>query len=169
MGCDLSLRSSGLAILPCDWALDWKRVRGFVSGCDLKQDSSVDAQIGRMVQIRDDILAAARTYAVTHAFVLGYAYNKQQVSRAHSAGELGGVVKVALVEANIEVHVVVESQARTLLGKAPRKDAKLWATQRLMRAGAPRHWAQDCLDAFVAANFGSSELGGDTLIMPGNQ
>lgn len=165
LGLDLSLTSTGMVALPADWGLDWARIAVCASGCSLKNDAGADEQMGRLAAIRDDVLDFARDHRVTHAYVLGYAYNKAQVSRAHAAGELGGVVKLALIEANIEVHVVVESSARTLLGRAPRKDAKLWATQRLVSAGAPRTWVQDCLDAFVAANWGLTEMGGQALIM----
>lgn len=165
LGLDLSLRSTGMVAIPSDWKLDWARVRVAAAGRALRDDATVDEQLSRLAEIRDDVVAFARETGATVAYVLGYAYNKAQVSRAHAAGELGGVVKLALAEANVEVQVIVESRARTLFGKAPRKDAKIWATQRLVAAGAPRSWTQDQLDAVVAANWGVSELGGDALII----
>lgn len=165
LGLDLSLRSTGMVALPADWALDWSRVRVGVAGRPLKDDAPVETQLARLAEIRDGVVAFARETGASVAYVLGYAYNKAQVSRLAAAGELGGVVKLGLIEAGIAVEVVVESRARTLLGKAPRKDAKLWATQRLVAAGAPRAWLQDQLDALVAANWGVSEHGGRALII----
>lgn len=165
LGVDLSLRSTGLVAVPTDWGLDWSRVAHRVAGAELKQDATVAQHVGRLRLIARAAMAFAREHRVTRAWILGYAYNKADMSRAHLAGELGGVVKYALVEIGVEVEVVVESRARTLLGKAPRKDAKVWATERLMRAGAPPSWPQDVLDAFVGANWGLSELGGSALIM----
>lgn len=150
---------------PADWGCDWARVELCTTGYPLKDDASIDQQLDRLKHIRSEAMRFAHAHKVTHAFVLGYAYNMQQVSRAHAAGELGGIVKLGLREMGIHVQVVVESRARTLLGKAPRKDAKRWAVERLMRAGAPSKWTVDELDAFVCMNWGLSELGGDCLIL----
>lgn len=165
LGCDLSLRSTGLVALPADWNCDWTRVAVAAAGYPLSQDASVRESMQRLMDIREDIIEFAQQHQATHAMVLGYAFNKADTSRLAAAGELGGIVKVALLEASLDVGVVVESRARTLLGKAPRKDAKVWATQRLLAAGAPKAWLLDQFDAFVAANWGVSELGGKALII----
>jgi hypothetical protein len=165
MGLDLSLRSTGIVAFPVDWAQDWARVVVGEAGYGLKDDASLIDHAARHRSVRDAILTFARQHRVTHAWVLGYAFNKAQVSRLAAAGELGGIVKLGLIDAGIMTQVVVESRARTLLGKAPRKGAKLWAVERLRRAGAPVSWSVDQFDAFVAGNWGLSELGSSALIL----
>lgn len=156
VGLDLSLTSSGMIAVPADWGCDWSRCSWATSGYSVKDSADERARLERLATIRRDVVSFCDTHRPVAVWILGYAYNKL-LSRAHSAGELGGVVKLGLLEASHGVRVVVESRARTLLGRAPRKDVKLWATQRLVSAGAPRDWPQDVLDAFVAANWGLSE------------
>ncbi len=165
MGLDLSLRSTGMVAIPVGWGQAWSRVEVGVAGYGLKDDATLIEHAARHRSIRDAALAFARQHRVTHAWVLGYAFNKAQVSRLAAAGELGGIVKLGLIDAGIQTQVVVESRARTLLGKAPRAKAKDWAIQRLCRAGAPIAWTFDQFDAFVAANWGLSELGNSALIL----
>lgn len=109
-------------------------------------------QTDRLITIRNAVLAFCRSVAADRVAVLDYAYGAQG---AHYAGELGGVIRVALAEAGLRLDVVNESSARTLLGTHPRKSGikiKDWAVMRLVDAGAPSNWPIDCLDAFVAAN-----------------
>ena len=93
-----------------------------------------------------------------------YAYSAD-TSRAHSLGELGGVVKVALAYMGLELAVMSPARARVLLGKAPRKGGKDWAHARLLEAGAPRSWTGDQLDAFCVANAWLAENQGHALIL----
>lgn len=163
VGLDLSLTQTGMCAVPERWNLDWTRPTVAVAGQKLTTDAPLRAKVLRLQLIRDAVLAFCDRARATDVALLNYAFNKTM--QAHQLGELGGVVKLALVEAGLPVHVVVESSARKLLGRAPRKDAKIWAVGKLMSTGAPPHWPVDCLDAFVAANIVLAETGGDAIVL----
>lgn len=117
----------------------------------------------RTERIAKRLVAFAQSVGATHAFIEGYAYS--QANAAHSLGELGGVVKLALVNAGIEIHTVTASQARKfLLGTCPRSGAKVAVAEALRAAGASFETLDEC-DAYAAANFGLSELGGYCFAM----
>ena len=92
------------------------------------------------------------------AFIEGYAFSLR--TSAHSLGELGGVVRLELVRAGIEIRTANMSAARKLLlGKCPRKGAKVAACEALTAAGG-RFDTLDESDAAVCVNWGLAELGG---------
>lgn len=96
-------------------------------------------------------------------FLEQYAYS--QALQAHSLRELGGVVKLALVNAGMEIHTVTAGQVRkVLLGNNPRKGAKVAVSNGLRAAGA-RFDTLDEYDAMCFVNFGLSELGGYCFAM----
>lgn len=158
LGLDLSLTCSGMVAVPEQWDGDFSRVTVATAGGKLAKDATERERAGRLRMIRDAVQNfALRTHA-THAIIEQYAYTSM-LAQAHSLGELGGVVRVALVEMGLDVQVVAPASARKLLGKQPRKDAKIWAAQRLVSMGAPRAWPMDCLDAFATANWVLAEWG----------
>jgi Holliday junction resolvasome RuvABC endonuclease subunit len=131
----------------------------------LPKDADELARARRLQAIRSEVLGFVKRHGCRVAVLEQYAFSSQ-ASQAHALGELGGVIKVLLAELQVEVHVVPPASARKLLGKAPRKDVKVWAHQRLYTAGAPHHWTGDQLDAFVVANYYLSGGRGDALMIP---
>lgn len=78
MGLDLSLTSTGIS----------------VNG-STRSIRSKNKGIERLIEIKDGILAVAQAESVGIVAIEGYSY-ASQYSQAHSIGELGGVVKVAI-------------------------------------------------------------------------
>lgn len=168
VGIDLALGGTGLVAIPLDWGGDWYRVAHATARASAKAPQGIAASVGRMTGLRDDILrfcAQAQPVAVA---LLGYAFSKS-ANAGFTAGELGGIVKLGLVEAGYDVRGVIESSARTLLGKLPPTRAtknfptppkqKEWAIGRLAEAGCPvAMWGENELDAFVAANAVLAEV-----------
>ncbi len=165
LGLDLSLRATGIAVVPARWALDWRRVVVGKTGSPLAKDASEVERARRLIATRDAIADVVRAHKCRVVVLEQYAFSAM-ASQAHALGELGGVVKTFLVELGLEVHVVSPGPARKLLGKAPSKDVKTWAHQKLYSAGAPKFWTGDQLDAFVVANYHLSSIGGDALMIP---
>jgi hypothetical protein len=164
-GFDLSLTASGMVAVPEQWCGDWSRIRTGRAGKKLTKQATTEEQIERLRSIRSRVQAFVREHHVTVAVIEEYAFSAT-TSGAHSLGELGGVVKVELYDMGVDVHVVSPARARTLLGRQPKRDRKVWAQGRLYAAGAPKAWSGDELDAFVNANYYLSEHGGHAIILP---
>jgi len=88
MGLDLSLTSTGVSI------------GGLTTSIKSKNKGSE-----RLLEIRNEILALAQEAGVQIVAVEGYSYASRH-SQAHSIGELGGVVRVALRELGVPVVVI---------------------------------------------------------------
>ncbi len=158
LGLDLSLTASAGVAVPLDWDGQWRRVATLVVGEDLRRDCSDEMRARRTETIATRIVTFAKSRRATVAFIEGYAYS--MLTSSHSLGELGGVVRLELVRAGIELRTANMSTARKLLlGKCPKKGAKVAASNALIAAGG-RFDTLDESDAMVAANFGLSELGG---------
>lgn len=148
LGLDLSLTASAVVAVPLDWDGDFRRVQTLVVGERLHRDSTDAVRAMRTDMIASRVLAFAQSVGATSAWVEGYAYS-QNVA-AHSLAELGGVVRLALVRAGIELHTVTASSARKLLlGKLPRGKQKEAVQGALKAAGAPASWSPDEFDAFA--------------------
>lgn len=87
-GIDLSLTSTGLCISGNPTA-----IRSKLRGTE------------RLIEIRDELLKRLINSNVEIVALEGYSYSSR-FSHAHSIGELGGVVKVALAEAQIETVII---------------------------------------------------------------
>ena len=100
MGLDLSLTSTGMSI----------------SG--VTQSIRVDTRgVERLKEIRDRIVDVALEQRVRVAAIEGYSYASRQ-SQSHSLGELGGVVRLGLFEADIPFVVIPPtSRAKFATGK----------------------------------------------------
>ena len=169
-GFDLSLTATGMVAVPERWGggvrqEDWSRIAVAKAGHGLRKDAPERERVARLEDIETAILAFVAEQKVKVAVIEQYAFTSM-LSHAHALGELGGVVKVALQRAGVEIAVVSPASARKCLGKQPRAQAKVWAQQRLYRAGAPKSWTEDQLDAFVIANHHLAENGGDAVIIP---
>lgn len=100
MGLDLSLTSTGVSI------------GGATASIQSKQKG-----VDRLMEVRDSVLAAARDAGVEVVAVEGYSYASRN-SQAHSLGELGGVIRVALREEGIPYIVIPPtSRAKFATGK----------------------------------------------------
>lgn len=185
LGLDLSLRGSGLALVPLDWApgLDFARVRVQTVGQSLSADATPRQQAERIAKIANAIVVFARNNGVTKAWIENYAFSRGD-SRAHALGELGGVVRVALLKSGIPFDVVHSNTARAHLGKfaaRPKKKSenrnvenlppkmKVQVQLALHAMGAPKHWTGDELDAFVVANHGLIEGGHGGIVVAQEQ
>lgn len=163
-GFDLSLRASAFVALRPAWGCRWNEVAVGGAGASLAKDAVERLRLERLRVIRDEAVRFVVLHQCRVAVVEQYAFTAQ-TSQAHALGELGGVVKLALQEAGCQVEIVSPASARKLLGKQPRKDAKIWAAQKLYSMGAPRAWSLDVCDAFLLANYYLAGNGGDAVAL----
>lgn len=158
LGLDLSLAASAAVAVPLDWDGDWSRDRACVVGEKLRRDATDAERARRTETIAARLVAFARSTGATKAFIEGYACGLK--TSAHSRGELGGVVRLELVRAGIELTTVPMQTARKLLlGRCPKQGAKVAVAEALRAAGA-RFEGLDESDAFAVLNWGMSEVGG---------
>lgn len=135
MGLDLSLSSTGICVgagkPECDYhkALS-NKLRG----------------IPRLAMIRDKVVDIAKYYKPAIICIEGYAFGRQNGREA--AGELGGVVKVALSEAGYDVVVVSPGQLKKFATGSGNADKIKVATSVLKRWGVTFD-SDDETDAFV--------------------
>lgn len=140
-------------------------MRELVVGVKLAKDASDYDRASRCEQIAETLVDFARDYHVQEAWIEGYAYGMK--TAAHTLGELGGVVRVELMRAGIDIHTANMGTARKLLlGHVPRGKgaAKQGVLRALLAAGMPLRgpkpvWLDLC-DAFVAANLGMAQRDG---------
>lgn len=159
MGLDLSARAAAAVAVPLAWDGRWSRVSSVVVGEELAPGASDAERARRGGRIAAQLIAFARANNVLWAWIEGYAFSMQSRS-VSTLCEVGGVVRLALVEAGIGIHTANMGTARKLLlGKVPRKSAKVAAAEALRAAGSPA-WTLDESDAFVCANLGLSEHAG---------
>ena len=166
LGLDLSLTGTGLCVIPADWGCNWDKCITAKLGATLDHGASLSDELVRLDEIRSGVLRFCADHYVTHVWVEQYAFSARQ-SRSHALGEVGGVVKLALHRRSMPLQTVVVSQARSILGKVPRKDSKVHTRALLTAMGAPVAWDGDEADAFVVANWGLSELDEACIIGPG--
>jgi Holliday junction resolvasome RuvABC endonuclease subunit len=157
LGLDLSLQAAAAVAVPLDWDGDWSRVHSIVVGEPLHRTATDAERARRTETIAARLVAFAQAERATVAFIEGYAFGQR--TSAHSIGELGGVVRLELVRAGIEIRTANMGTARKLLlGSCP-KGAKVAAYSTLRAAGATFETLDES-DAMVCANWGLSELGG---------
>jgi Holliday junction resolvasome RuvABC endonuclease subunit len=112
----------------------------------------------RLLDISNRMLNFVLAGSVKNVFVENYAFSRSSSSVTKLA-ELGGAIRVLFRMRDLVLRPVVASSARKLLlGKLPRKNAKVAVQQALYAHGALFHNDDEC-DAYVVANFGMSELG----------
>ena len=158
LGLDLSCTASAAVAVPLGWDGDWRRVATLLVGEKLHRDATDAARAMRAESIATRLVAFAVQQGAGVAYVESYGYSHH--TAAHSPAELGGVVRLALVRAGLDLRTSNMGAARKLLlGKVPRANVKVAVHSALRAAGAPFE-SLDVADAFVAANFGLSEAGG---------
>ena len=159
LGIDLSLTGLGLVAVPGDWGLDFARVKRVTLGIALKKDASATEQITRRSRLSLDVVTWAEHVGATHAWIEGYpasggVYNLDKLA------EIGGVVRDHLANYfRLYAETAPQSTARKFfLGKLPQRERKAIVVENVQALASPEWTADEC-DAFVAANFGLSELG----------
>jgi hypothetical protein len=169
---DLWLRAPAACALPLPWNCDLTLAKTMVSGANLTNDAGPRARAERRAMIARDVVAFCRRVRAAYVAVEDYAYGAGG-ARALELGELGGVVKDALLrELGLEAHPVGSSSARkVLLQRVPRLPAgktKPWVVRNVRRLGGPAlGWTEDECDAFVVANWALERAGGVALSFPG--
>lgn len=164
LGLDLSTRAAAAIAVPSNWGGDFDFVRRLVVGVKLTRDATDLERALRTDLIANRIVEFAVDYQVGDAWLESYAFGKS--TSAHTLGELGGVVRLKLVQAGVRIHTANMSSARKLLlGRIPQgKGAAKAAVYRSLRAAGmrfgPTETAYDEGDAFVCANWGLSERSG---------
>lgn len=157
LGLDLSTRAAAAVAVPSDWDGSWSRVTSLVVGEPLRRDASDAERATRTETIARRIVAFAQAHGARQAWIESYAFS--QAGAAHTLGEVGGVVRLELVRAGIEIRTAQMATARKLLlGKVPRAGAKEAVVATLRAAGACFSTADEA-DAFCAANLGLAHLG----------
>jgi Holliday junction resolvasome RuvABC endonuclease subunit len=162
VGVDASATGTAVVVVPVAWDGDWSRITHRRVGYSVPRTAGELARIRRLDAIRRAALelAAAAPRPVV-AGVEGYAYAQQQA--AHTLGEVGGAVRLALLEAGVaEVLTPAPNSARAvLLELVPPEGqrAKAAVAQRLRLDGAPAHWSLDAYDAMAVANWTLAECG----------
>jgi Holliday junction resolvasome RuvABC endonuclease subunit len=149
LGLDLSLTGSGAVRYKLPWAGDFKDIESLHVGRKLSKDASEYDCLCRLRYLRDEILEFADGCQVVA--VEQYAFSRG-ASRAHALGELGGVVKLALLGLGLEIVPLTASHVRSCLGKFPRKAPKEHVAALIRKLGAPDRWSDDVIDSFVTAN-----------------
>ena len=158
MGLDLSARAAAAMVLNTRWDGNFSRVFTQTFGAGLSKGATDSERARRCNTIALNILSYARGLAVSEVWIEGYAFSRND--SAHTIGEVRGCVRLELFRAGIAIHTANMGTARKLLlGKCPRKGAKVAAANALRAAGSPA-WTLDESDAFVCANLGLSEHAG---------
>lgn len=158
-GIDLSTRGLGVCAIPVEWGLDWGALICKTFSHPLKRDASDKQRIERNNELAWRVVDFFRQFDVVGAWVESYALS--QNTSAHTSAELGGVVKHELaVQLKLIVKTAQMASARTLFmgaGNLPRADAKE-VLHTAVKSQTAVFSTGDEIDAFVAANWGLSEL-----------
>lgn len=158
LGIDLGTRACAAVACPTDWDGQWNRVRSIVVGEPLRRDASDVERARRTETIAGQLVRFARETDASVAVVESYAYSR--MTAAHTLGELGGVVRLELVRAGLEVRTVnIGSARKLLLGKVPRSDAGIACYTALRAAGATFGTADEAA-AFTVLNVALADAGG---------
>lgn len=168
LGLDLSARAAAAVAVPQDWDGQWRRIKTLVVGQELDRASSDWERAMRCGYIAERIVAFARKHGVNQAWIEGYAYN--QNTAAHTVAEVGGVVRLELVRAGIEIRTAnMQTARKLLLGRLPARGKHIAPKDRVsakeavkatLRAAGAAFNTLDEYDGFTAANLGMSEVGG---------
>ena len=159
LGLDLSVTAAAAVAVPLDYEGDFARVASVVIGEKLRRDATDVERARRTETIAARLVRFALENRCSIAYVESYAFGQR--TAAHTLGEVGGVVRLELVRAGLDVRTAnIGSARKLLLGRVPRQDAKIAVAEALRAAGAPLDWSLDVTDAMACANLGLSMLGG---------
>ena len=167
VGLDLSLRAAAAAKVTLPWDGDLEDVVTRVIGDEVSKDSAPEAYARRLDLIAKSMVDFCDGADVV--YVEEYAFS-QMSKRAHSLGEVGGVVKLELFRrlGHAPIPVTASTARKTMLQKLPRKGVKEFTMRNVRRLGAPAdRWTEDQIDAFVCLNHGVMLQGGIALTFAG--
>lgn len=161
LGVDVSLRGTGLCLLPANWYAhgqpDWSVVKTDTIGYGLTLDASENERAKRLLHIAGAVKLFARRFDADHAVIEQYAFSKRG-AHTRAIGEVGGCVRVGLYAERVELHVATASEVRLrLLGRDP--GGKDPVQKFLKRMGAPFADKPDECDAFALSNWFLGERG----------
>jgi len=147
MGLDLSLTSTGVAIIQADGTSESMTIR------------SKFRDEARLADLRDKILATVKLHRPKLVVLEGYSYGS--VTSLASLAELGGLVKTGLFEVSQPVLVVPPARVKKFAtGKGnSKKDEVRLAVYKRWGFEAPTN---DEVDAYVLARTGLAFLGHDS-------
>ena len=143
LGLDLSLTSTGYVLLD-DQVLEDVVWHGCVGSKDLRD-------VERLQMFDTWIRDAMRPRVVDHVAIEGYSYGSPAgQTRAFGLGELGGVIKLAVHEAGIPMHVIAANTwKKQLCGKGGLKKDQV--RLELFKRFGVEFASQDTLDAWAVA------------------
>jgi Holliday junction resolvasome RuvABC endonuclease subunit len=149
IGLDLSLTSTGIAVE--EVTVLQTKLRG----------------MGRLAWLRDQIRAAIAAVDDPAVVVEGYSFGSRN-SQSHAAGELGGVIRLALWEASIpyvDVPPTCRAKFATGRGNASKSEVVSAVSARtgLIWSGKG---ADDCCDAWILREMGRVRLGQEEFSWP---
>ena len=143
IGLDLSLASTGLAV-----------------GAEVVALQTAERGMKRLAWLRDEILLAVRKVERPAVLVEGYSFGSRN-SQAHAAGELGGVVRLALWEAGVpyvDVPPTCRAKFATGRGNASKSEVVSAVSARTGLVWTGKG-ADDCCDAWILREMGRVHFG----------
>lgn len=168
LGVDVSLRGTGLCLLPANWYArgkpDWSVVRTDTIGYGLTVDASENDRAKRLLHIAGAVKLFARRYDADHACIEQYAFSKRG-NQVRALAEIGGCVRVGLFAERVDLHSATVSEVRKLLlghnpgSKTGTANPKVPVQRFLRELGAPFADKPDECDAFALANWLLGERG----------
>lgn len=164
MGVDLSQTGLGLVAVPEDWDLRWDRIAHTTVGRTLTKGAPPWDAISRLEYLADQVVDFASRNDISHVWIESYPVGGR-VFALDKLCEIGGVVRVALHrELRLIAHTAPLSTARKLvMGKLPRAKVKDLLHEQVRSYPGMCLRTGDEIDAWVAANYGMSLLGGCTV------
>jgi len=143
LGLDLSLQSTGYVLLD-DQVLEDVVWSGRVDGSDVRD-------VERLRLFDEWIRSGLKTHKPDVCAIESYAYGMPQgLTRAFSLGELGGVIKLAVAQARIPIHLIASNTWKMKLcgrGRIDKRDA----TMEIFKRYGVEFPSQDTLDAWAVA------------------
>jgi Holliday junction resolvasome RuvABC endonuclease subunit len=164
LGVDVSLRGTGLCLLPANWytrgQADWSVVKTVTIGYGLAQDADENTRADRLLHIAGAVKLFARRYDADHATLEQYAFSKQHANM-RAIAEVTGCIKAGLHAEQLTLHTATSNEVRSrLLGYVPKgKQVKKPVQQFLRDLRAPFAELPDECDAFALANWFLGERG----------
>lgn len=139
LGIDLSLTKAGFVVLSDNPGETWRFAR---------PPRGVDG-IARIIWWRESTVAFAREHNVRNIALEDYAFSARG-AKTHETGELGGVVRIALLEAGCTIWLVNPSTLKKL-GTGKGNASKDIVVREVFRRWGFEARNQDLADAFVLA------------------
>lgn len=140
---------------------------GFSSESTLLAVQAKSKGILRLAEVRESIIQLVKENQVKFCVIEGYAYSTKN-SQAHSAGELGGIIRISLFDLEIPyVDVPPTSRAKFATGRGNAGKSEV-VSSISVRTGIT--WtgsgADDMCDAFILEEMGRTVIGNERYDWP---